>query len=73
MDKGSIVLMEQPETKIYSGETGYIVIRQENWQDTEQIILIDPQHAKAICDAIMAQKASAEQGFAEWKDAPDGK
>ena len=68
MKNMGVVLMDQSETKIYAGDTGYIVIKQQDWQGNDQTILIDPVHAKTICDAIMDEKARAEELFKEWKN-----
>lgn len=67
MSRQGVVLMEQQQTEIYVGESGYVVIKQQDWQDEPQTILIAPSNLKAICDAMLAMKDEAEQTFQEWK------
>lgn len=67
----SVVVMEQPQTEVYTGDTGYIVIKQKDWQGEDQLIMIDPLHAETIAEAILAQRNEAKQAFNEWRDGDD--
>lgn len=63
--------MEQPQTEVYVGDTGYIVVRQSDWRDEEMVVLIDPANAEAIAAAILDCKREAAQAFAEWKESEE--
>lgn len=70
-NRGSIVLANQPETRIYTGETGQIVIKQEDWQEQTMIIIIDPVHAETVCKAIMAEVEIAKATQQEWRESDE--
>lgn len=67
-DKRNVIIMEQPQTEVYVGDTGYIVVRQTDWRDENMTVLIDPANAEAIAQAILDCKRGAVQAFAEWKE-----
>lgn len=66
MSRGDIVIMDQPQTEVYVGDTGYIVIKQKDVFDEECTVLIDPINAERIAKAILALAKPAQQGFTEW-------
>ena len=65
-NRESIILAYQPETKIFGGDTGYIIIKQEDYNGEEVYVMIDPMHADTICKAIMAAAAMAKELRNEW-------
>jgi len=70
-DRRSIVLANQPETKVYTGETGQIVIKQEDWEQNDMVIFIDWVHARTICEAIMAEAEIARAAQQEWRNSDE--
>jgi hypothetical protein len=66
-DKGSMIVAHQAETYVYVGDTGYIVVKQTNYGEDDSVILIDPQNAVAIADAIKGYVKAAEQARLEWQ------
>lgn len=65
-DKRNMVVAHQSQTYVYVGDTGYIVIKQENYPEDDVAILIDPQNADAIADAIKGYVKQAEQARLDW-------
>lgn len=65
-DKRDMIVAHQAETYVYVGDTGYIVVKQKNYPDDDSVILIDPQNADVIADAIKAYKKDAEKIRIDW-------
>ena len=65
-EKGSIIVAHQAETRVYVGDTGYIVIKQNNYPEDDSVILIDPQNAEAVADAIKGYVKAAEAARIDW-------
>lgn len=70
-NKRNLIVAHQPETYVYVGDTGYIVVKQQDWQENDMLILIDPQNAAAIADAIKSYVKAAEQAQIEWIQGDD--
>lgn len=58
--------MEQLETEVYPGDTGYVIIKQMNVMDDDDVISIAPQNIDAIIEALKAAKEKAIQFRQEW-------
>ena len=54
MSREHIIVAQQPETQVYPGETGYIVIKQTNWPEDPSVIVLDSIHAQVVANAILA-------------------
>jgi hypothetical protein len=61
-----IVVAHQSEIQVYAGDTGYVVIKQVNEMEDDDLIFIDPLHVDAICEALQAAKKDAVEFRAEW-------
>ncbi len=48
------VLREQPLTAVYVGENGHVVIRQRSEWDSDQVILVGPENAVTLAEAIIS-------------------
>lgn len=70
-DKRDMIVAKQEETYVYVGDTGYIVVKQTSDHDGDSIILIDPQNADAIADAIKSYVKQAEASRIEWVQGDD--
>jgi hypothetical protein len=59
----SVVLHEQPQIAVYESDSGHVVVRREQSsnEDNDAVIIIAPENAVAICDAILAAAGIAEQ------------
>lgn len=70
-DKRDMIVAHQAETYVYVGDTGYIVVKQSGYPDEDSVILIDPQNAEAIADAIKSYVKDAEKARLEWAQGED--
>lgn len=63
--------MEQLETEVYPGDTGYIIIKQINSMEDDDVISIAPQNVDSIIEALKEAKEKAIQFRKEWVDEGD--
>lgn len=66
MSREHIIVAQQPETQVYAGDTGYIVIKQTNWPEEPVVVVLDSIHAEAVAKAILACAADAAEFRMEW-------
>jgi len=53
----------QLETEVFVSQAGYIVIRQNNWPDPEQRVLLSPNQANALLGNLDDLLVDAEYLF----------
>jgi len=58
-DDPTVVLQEQPATAVYINTFGSIIIRQHMWPDDDVHVMVRPEHAKTLAEAIQRAARSA--------------
>ena len=61
-DDSAVVLQEQPATAVYVNTYGSIIVRQHMWPDDDVHVMVRPEHAKTLAEAILnaARSSPAE-------------
>ena len=62
MSREHIIVASQEQIEVYSGDTGYIIVKQFGGMEPDAIIHIAPEYARRVAEAILAQENIAE-GF----------
>jgi hypothetical protein len=52
-DGPAIVLQEQPATAVYINTYGSIIVLQHMWPDDDVHVMVRPEHAKMLADALI--------------------
>jgi hypothetical protein len=58
-DDPTIVLQEQPATAVYINTYGSIIVRQQMWPDDDVHVMVRPEHAKTLADALLRAARTA--------------
>ncbi len=58
-DDDAVVLQEQPATAVYVNTYGAVIVRQQNWPDEDVHVMVRPENAKTLADAILNAARSA--------------
>lgn len=62
----NLVVAQQDEIYVYVSETGHIVIKQEDGMGETTTVVIDPQNAVVVADAVKGYVVEAQQVRFEW-------
>ena len=66
MSREDIIVASQEQIEVYSGDTGYIIVKQSGGMEPDAVIHIAPEHARKVAEAILDEQHVAESIRQEW-------